>query len=307
MFFFEGYTPLSLAAALAILAALLAINEATRRSRVLSVLAYVVAPIAFTLFLWPRTAGGGSNSGYWFAWVKTYSALAGVVGFMLFRHVKRLERNRLMMAFPAFILVLNIVEAILREIEVRGAQGIVENGLFLQGGPWNTANAAAGILMVLSMSGFMGVRIAKTKSRDMVWPDQLWPWIIAYGLWNMSYCYNCIPDRSFYTGVVLIGAGTLADFAMKRGAWLQHRAQTLALFAMFSLSFPSYAELPAFSITSTHNPNAKMALGLLSLAVNLAVFAWQLRSAIRGRKNPLTMDVHGGTKAYAKALAANNL
>ncbi len=307
MFFFQGYTPASLAAAVGLLAALLLVNEVTRRSRVASALAYVVVPVAFTLFLWPRTAGGGSNSGYWFAWVKTYSALAGVVGFMLIRYVKRLQDKRVALAFPAFILILNIAEAIYREFEISALRGVVQNGLMLEGGAWNVMNGVAGILLVLSMSGFLGIRVAKTKSQDMVWPDQLWFWIVAYGLWNLSYCYNCISNRSFYAGFVLLVAGTLADFVIRQGAWLQHRAQTLALFAMFSLTYPGYADMAIFSITSTQAAAPKLALAIASLAFNAAVFAYQVYSVVRSRKNPLTQDIHARLAAYRKALSVNGL
>jgi len=40
--------------------------------------------IALTIFVWPTTAAPGNEygTGTWFNWVKTYSALAGCLGFM---------------------------------------------------------------------------------------------------------------------------------------------------------------------------------------------------------------------------------
>lgn len=71
-----------------------------------------------------------------------------------------------------------------------------------------------GIILILTMTGTFGIRVAKTKSKDMIWPDMGLPWIIAYGLWNLSYCYNCISNRSFYAGLLLIAGCSLAEFAL---------------------------------------------------------------------------------------------
>lgn len=50
--------------------------------------------------------------GTWFAWVKTYSALAGVIGFMLLRYIPKLQKNKFMLTYPALILAVNILEAV---------------------------------------------------------------------------------------------------------------------------------------------------------------------------------------------------
>lgn len=80
------------------------------------------------------------------------------------------------------------------------------------GGSWNVINAIAGILNIITITGWLGIQIGKTKSQDMVWADQLWFWIIAYDLWNLSYCYNCISNRSFYAGFLLLVSCTAAEF-----------------------------------------------------------------------------------------------
>ena len=71
-------------------------------------------------------------------------------------------------------------------------------------------------------------KMKKDGSKDMLWPDMLWFWIIAYDLWNFTYTYNCIPTHSWYAGFALLLAPTLCAFTLGKGAWLQHRAQTLA-------------------------------------------------------------------------------
>ena len=66
----------------------------------------------------------------------------------------------------------------------------------------------------------------------MLWPDMLWFWIIAYDLWNFAYTYNCLPTHAWYCGFALLLAPTICAFTLGKGAWLQHRAQTLALWCM---------------------------------------------------------------------------
>ena len=89
----------------------------------------------------------------------------------------------------------------------------------------------------------------------MIWPDMIWAWIIAYDLWNFAYTYNCISDHSAYAGLALLLACTIPTFFIKKGAWLQHRAQTLALWIMFVMTVPQFADVLA-PIPTTHNPTA---------------------------------------------------
>lgn len=305
MFFFTGYTVTTVLGALLIFAGLLLINEITRRSKLLSIAVYILFPLIMTLFVWPKLAGG-NQGGTWFAWVKTYSALAGVLIFLLIRFNEKLARKKWMLFLPAAILALNIAEAIMAEIEAAGMSGEVVAGLVMKGGVWNYLNAAAGLLLILTMTGTFGIRVAKTKSRDMIWPDMGWPWILAYYLWNLSYCYNCISNRSFYAGFLLLTACTLAEFAIRRGAWLQHRAQTLAIFAMFSLTV-DYSSYSLFQITSTQQDLPKILLASAALLVNAAVAVNQVRVMRKTGRNPLKEDIYVDEAFYKKNLQANNL
>jgi len=307
MFFFENYTILNILGVILVIGGLLLINELTRRSKVLSIIFYIVIPVTFTLFIWTRGEGSENTEGNWFAWVKTYSALAGVLGFMAIRYFKKLQTKTYLLLFPGLILSINILEAVVRDFEVFSKNGIIENGLLLQGGPWNIINGIAGILSIITITGWIGIRIANNKSKDMVWADQLWFWVIAYGIWNMSYVYNCIPDRSFYAGVALIGASTFAAFIGSKGVWLQHRAQTLALWAMFTLTFPNYAMSEWFNVIPTHNAAPKLVLSILAIIVNVAVLVYEIKTLIKTKRNPFTKDIYQDTKAYQDILTANNL
>lgn len=305
MFFFENYTVLNVVSAIGLSVALFLINEATRRSKYLSLLVYILIPVSFTLFVWPRTGNAGTVSGNWFAWIKTYSALAGVIGFMALRYFPKLQGKRFMLFFPPLILSVNILEAVLRDFQVSTLKGVMENGLYLQGGMWNILNGIAGILSILTITGWVGIRVSKNKFKDMVWPDMQWFYVVAYCLWNISYVYNCIPNRSFYAGVVLLSLSLISGLVTSKGVWLQHRAQILALFAMTTLTFPSYSATPFFSITSTLNTQPLWLLSVLSLLSNVLVFAYQCYRILQTKRNPLKEELYKGLKSYSSILESN--
>ncbi len=305
--FFEGYTLVTILAFVALVLVLVALNEITRRSKYLSILMYCVVPIVLVVLIALKVVGSPSSK-TWFGVIKTYSALIGVIGFMLIRYTK-LGEKKFAWYFPVAILAINIVEAIYRDYEVYATFKTMTTdaaGLTLLGGPWNLMNAVAGVFLLLTLTGWMGIRVANTKTKDMVWPDQLWFWIVAYDLWNVAYCYNCIATRSMYAGVALIVACTVAEFFVKRGAWLQHRAQTLALFGMFSLAV-DYQAMPAFSITATYDPKAWTLLSATALVFNAGVFIYEVVCIVKTRRNPLKQEMYTENPAYRKNLDANGL
>ena len=306
-FFFEGYTVATVLGFLALTAALGVLNELTRRSKIFSILVYCVLPVVLVVLIAMDVVGSPSSK-TWFGVIKTYSALAGVIGFMLIRYTK-LGNKKFAWYFPVAILGINILEAIYRDYEVFAnfkTMTVDAAGIVQLGGPWNLMNALAGVFLLLTMTGWVGIKVANTKSRDMVWADQLWFWIIAYDLWNMAYCYNCISTRAMYAGFALLVSCTVAEFFIKRGIWLQHRAQTLALFGMFSLAV-DYQAMPVFSITATYNPTAWTVLSALALIVNAAVFVYEVCVIVKTKRNPLKKEMFTHLPAYRKNLEANGL
>ncbi len=306
-FFFEGYTVATVLGFLALTAALVVLNELTRRSKIFSILIYCVLPVVLVVLIAMDVVGSPSSK-TWFGVIKTYSALAGVIGFMLIRYTK-LGNKKFAWYFPVAILGINILEAIYRDYEVFVSfktMTVDAAGIVQLGGPWNLMNALAGVFLLLTMTGWVGIKVANTKSRDMVWADQLWFWIIAYDLWNMAYCYNCISTRAMYAGFALLVSCTVAEFFIKRGIWLQHRAQTLALFGMFSLAV-DYQAMPVFSITATYNPTAWTVLSALALIVNAAVFVYEVCVIVKTKRNPLKKEMFTHLPAYRKNLEANGL
>ena len=301
-----------------ILFALMAFNELGRSKPWAGITLFGIVPLVLTIFVWPTTAAPGNEygTGPWFNWVKTYSALAGCLGFMALRFVSwtgkdgqthHLYEKKWALCFPPLILAINIAEAVLRDFQVFSfglwGGGTVEN-LWTISGPWNIMNGIAGILNIITICGWLGIFVSRDKTRDMIWPDMIWPWIIAYDLWNFAYTYNCISDHSAYCGLALLLSCTIPTFFIKRGAWLQHRAQTLGLWIMFIMTVPQFADRIA-PIPTTHNPTAFFIVSAVALAFNAGVAVYQLLQIKRRSLNPLHDEIYTHTRPY-KAVVDEN-
>jgi len=303
MFLFEAMPWYSILMWFLVIGGLMFVNEITRRSKWLAIGVYLILPILLTCIVWPKTAGPGTPVGYWFPWVKCYSALAGVLGFAALRYNKKLQSKKMLLIFPPAILAINILEAVFRDFQCYNINSIVD-GIFIQGGPWNIMNGIAGILNIITISGWFGIYIGKDKIKDMLWPDMLWFWVIAYDLWNFAYVYNCIGDHSFYSGAALLISCTIPAFFFKKGAWLQHRAQTLGLWAMFSLTWPTFADTSKFAVKSSHSTTALLVVSGLALAANIAVCIYHFSRIIKYKRNPLKDEIYTDLNAY-KVISEN--
>lgn len=297
MFLFQAIPWYSALMWFVVLGGLILANELSRRYKYVAVVSFIVLPLILTFAVWPNTAVAGTSVGTWFHWVKVYSALAGCLGFMALRYNEKLSKNKYLLIFPALILSINIVEAVVRDFQCKGFNEILD-GMMIIGGPWNIMNGVAGILNILTLSGFVGIIISKGKSKDMLWPDQLWFWIIAYDLWNFAYVYNCVPDHSFYAGAALLISCTIPAFFIKKGAWLQHRAHTLAFWMMFVMTVPTFVDTSTFAVKSSHNETALFIVSALSLGMNLAVFVYHFYRIFKFKRNPLKEEVYIELEAY---------
>jgi len=297
MFLFEAIPWYSWLMFLGVTLGLILLNEFSRLNKWTALFCFALVPLALTLFVWPATAGAGSSTGTWFHWVKVYSALAGCLGFLLIRMSRKVENSKFRVIFPPLILALNILEACVRDFQCFSLNGVVD-GVMMVGGPWNIMNGIAGILNILTISGFTGIYVSAGKRRDMVWPDMLWFWIIAYDIWNFAYVYNCVSDHSFYAGAALLIAPTLAAFFIKKGAWLQHRAHTLAFWMMFTMACPAFVDKTIFAVQSSHSPAALFTVSALALASNVAVFAYAAYRIRKYKRNPFKQELYTDLKAY---------
>ncbi len=297
MFLFEAIPWYTWLMFLGVTLGLILLNEFSRINKWTALFCFMLLPLALTIFVWPKTAGAGSSTGTWFHWVKVYSALAGCLGFLLIRISPKVEKSRFRMIFPPLILAINILEACIRDFECFNLSGIVD-GVMMVGGPWNIMNGIAGLLNIITISGCMGIYVSQDKRRDMMWPDMLWFWVIAYDLWNFAYVYNCVSDHSFYAGAALLIAPTLAAFFIKKGAWLQHRAHTLAFWMMFTMAYPTFVDDTIFAVKASHNPAALFTVSALSLAANIAVLVYAVYRVRKYKLNPLKQELYTDLAVY---------
>ncbi len=302
MFLFEPIPWYSILMWFVVLGGLILLNELARLNKWVSLALFLVLPAVLTVTVWTRTASHGSSVSSWFHWAKVYSALAGSLGFLAIRNIKGWANNRYALLFPPLILAINIMEAVVRDFQSFGANGIVD-GTFILGGPWNIMNGVAGILNIITITGWMGIFIGKDSKKDMLWPDMLWFWIIAYDLWNFAYVYNCVGDHAYYAGAALLVSCTIPAFIIKRGAWLQHRAQTLAFWMMFVMTFPSFVDTSIFAVKSSHNPVALFVVSALALASNLGVLGYEIYTIRKTRRNPLKEELYTDLPAYRQVAA----
>lgn len=305
-FLFKGYTPLTIAGALVMLLGLMLLNWMTRRSKTVSIIAYCICPVLLCILLLTDIIPRSEASHTWFSWVKLISALAAVIPFMAIRYGK-LGKTKFAYYFPPAILIINVIQAIYRDFEVflNFQTPAEEGGLWLMGGPWNIMSAVAGIFLLLAITGWMGIRVSNTKTRDMVWPDTLWFWIVAYTLWNFAYSYNCLSTRSMYAGLMLLLSCGLSE-VFSRGMWLQHRAHCLAIMCAFAL-VSDYHLTPMFSITPTYDPVAMTVVSAVALIANVAIFVYEILVIRKTKRNPFKQEIYTDLKAYQKNLTANGL
>jgi hypothetical protein len=303
---------------LLVLAGLFFFNEVGRRYKYAGFALFFILPVVMSI-LW-FTVLSETTYTDWFHMAKVYSAIAASIGFWCIRFVgskngRRLADTKFALYFPPLILALNILQAVVRDFEIgRKYYGMAptfdaDAGAMVLGGSWNYFNGIAGILNIIIITGWVGIclkkKTAKDKSQDMLWPDMLWFYIFAYNIWNFAYTYNALPHHSWYCGFALLLAPTICAFTTGKGAWVQHRGQTLAIWCMFAQTFPAFQDEGMWRVDSTYNPNIYFALGLFALLSNAAVVVYMVYKWKKTGRNPYKGEVFSDLKAYQeiKALA----
>ena len=287
---------------------LFGINEIARRVKIVGLLCFTVLPLVLSV-LW-FTVLSDTTYTDWFHLAKVYSSTAGCIGFWCIRHLHgknkktgkewKLSDNKIALCFPPLILAINICEAVVRDIQIgiqyQAGGMLADEAMYVLGGTWNYMNAIAGILNIIAITGWFGICIRKKTdkdgSKDMLWPDMVWFWVIAYDLWNFAYTYNCLPGHAWYCGFALLLAPTVCAFTVGKGAWLQHRAQTLAIWCMFAQTIPSFIDEGAFAVSSTYNKTALFGFSLLALLSNVAVIIYMIYKVIKTKRNPYLAELY---------------
>lgn len=337
---YDGRTLWQILGWVMVFAGLIIMNEIARRTKVGGSICFFAIPAALTIYfiaIYVGAAQGAewalNNQTYvhmnsWFHYAKLYAALTGCIGFMVIKyHWGKLGKSHAFKVFPFVIVAINILIAVASDFEsairagsIMGGWWKSSEGVWLYGGWWNILNGIAGILNILCMTGWWGIYSSKDK-KDMLWPDMTWCFILAYDIWNFQYTYLNLPTHSWYCGFALLLAPTVANALWNKGGWIQNRANTLAMWCMFAQVFPLFQDASRFTTVSsvygaggraaafgdamptTANPAAQGVISVISIVVNIAVFAVILKRAKDQKKNPYTNEIFTDQKDFKQAMA----
>ncbi len=315
-------------------------NEIARRSKKGGAFFFLLLPAGLTVYFISIYVGAAmgaewalNNPTYlymngWFHYAKLYASLAGCIGFMMLKYKKGVGATQWFKAFPFVIVAINILIAVASDFEsaIKGAAAMKEFGdrwwlssenVWLYGGWWNWLNGIAGIINIFCMTGWWGIYTSK-KHNDMLWPDMIWLYILAYDVWNFQYTYLNLPTHTWFCGVALLLAPTVANALWNKGGWIQNRANTLAIWCMFAQVFPLFQDNSVFTTIpvlyadgfmdaavrpTLVNPVPQGVISILSVAVNALVLAIIVKRAVEQKKNPYKNEIFADTKDFQLAMA----
>ena len=310
-------------------------NEIARRSKKGGIFFFLVLPGVLTVYFIAVAVGASmgaqwalNNPTYlymnsWFHYAKLYAATIGCIGFMMLKYQWGIGRKEWFKPFPFVIVAINILIAVGSDFEsaIKGAMSVdgwwlSSENVWLYGGWWNWLNGIAGLLNIFCMTGWWGIYSSKKKD-DMLWPDMIWLYILAYDIWNFQYTYLNLPTHSWYCGVALLLAPTVAACLWNKGGWIQNRANTLAIWCMFAQVFPLFQDRSVFTAIpvlyadgfmdaavrpTAADPRAQGVISVISLAVNALVLALVIRRAIQQKKNPYKNEIFTDTRDFRLAM-----
>ena len=329
-------------AMIGVLLGLILLNEFSRRSKFGGIFMFFAVPLALTAYFVAIQIGAASGAEWalknqtyvymngWFHYAKIYAALAGCIGFMMIKYGWGIGKQHWFKCFPFVIVAINILIAVASDFET-AYKGwyhwfLSNEDVWLYGGWHNVMNGLAGIINIFCMTAWWSVYASKDKT-DMLWPDMTWVYIVVYDVWNFAYTYNCLPTHSWFCGIALLLAPTIAAIFWNRGGWIQNRAFTLAIWCMFAQVFPLFqvtfsdgtaasrwATLPKLYTDGTLNgiaegtsvnadPTAMTIVSALALVVNIAALAYIIYQSRNRHINPYKQDVFVDQKYYKEAAA----
>ena len=315
-------------------------NEVARRTKWGGIACFLVLPSVLTAYFIAIYVGAASGAQWalenptylymnsWFHYFKLYAATAGCIGFMMIKYQWGIGKKEWFKPFPFAIVAANILIAVVSDFEsaIRGAQAMQQFGdrwwlssenVWLYGGWWNWLNGFSGILNIFCMTGWWGIYVSKDK-KDMLWPDMIWLYILAYDVWNFQYTYLNLPTHAWFCGVALLLAPTVANALWNKGGWIQNRANTLALWCMFAQVFPLFLDrslcttlpvlyadgfMDAAVRPALVNPVPQGVLSIVSLAVNALVLALVIKRSVERKKNPYKQEIFTDTQDFQLAMA----
>ena len=301
---------------------LIVLNEVGRRTKLGAAIIFGVAPLAMTIYCvaiaigvsqgaeWALTNPTHVYQNSWFHYAKVYAALAGCWGFIAIKYQwGKIGKAHWFRAWPFVIVAINIMIAVVSDFEsayhffVLGQSTWVTSEGATQLAGWNNVfNGIAGLINIFCMTGWWSVYASEDKT-DMLWPDMTWVYIIAYDIWNFCYTYNCLPTHSWYCGIALLLAPTIAGLWWNKGGWIQNRAFTLSIWCMFCQVCPMFANDSIFAVQSVNNPAVNTVVASIALIANIAALSYIIYRSKKLKVNPYKQEVFVGTKDFREAMA----
>ncbi|MBV7362862.1 hypothetical protein KRX54_00210 [Actinomycetaceae bacterium TAE3-ERU4] len=170
------------------------------------------------------------------------------------------------------------------------------------GGYWNLLTALAGVLNIITITGLGKIFITakgKAKVRGLIWVDMVWPWVLAYDLWNHAFLYNALADYTWYCTLALLLACTIPAFTWAKGQWIWFRCFTLMFWIAANNLLPEFLVPPtAMTNFATMNPVANIVCAWAALISNVALFVYWLYKIITTHRNPLTNCLYFEMKEF---------
>ena len=311
-------------------------NEFARRTKWGGIACFLVLPAVLTVYFISIYVGAAmgaewalNNPTYvymngWFHYFKLYAATLGCIGFMMIKYKWSIGKTDWFKVYPFLIVAANILIAVVSDFEsgIKGALSpdgwwLSSENVWLYGGWWNWLNGIAGIINIFCMTGWWGIYTSKDK-KDMLWPDMIWLYILAYDVWNFQYTYLNLPTHAWYCGLALLLAPTIANALWNKGGWIQNRANTLALWCMFAQVFPLFQDRSIFTTLpvlyadgfmdaairpTLVNPVPQGVISILSLAINVLALALIIKRSKEQKKNPYKQEIFTDTKDFQLATA----
>ena len=315
---------------------LIVANEIARRTKWGGIACFLVLPAILTVYFISIYVGAAMGAEWalrnptyvymngWFHYFKLYAATAGCIGFMMIKYQWGIGKKEWFKVFPFLIVAANILIAVVSDFEsaIKGAMSVdgwwlSSENVWLYGGWWNWLNGIAGIVNIFCMTGWWGIYVSKDK-KDMLWPDMIWLYIIAYDVWNFQYTYLNLPTHAWFCGLALLLAPTVANALWNKGGWIQNRANTLALWCMFAQVFPLFQDRSIFTTIpvlyadgfmdaavrpTLANPVPQGVISIASLAINVLALALIIKRSVEQKKNPYKQEIFTDTKDFQLALA----
>lgn len=160
------------------------------------------------------------------------------------------------------------------------------------GGWWNIATAIAGLLNIITITGLGKIFVSSKKGvkvRGLIWVDMVWPWVIAYDLWNHAFLYNSLADYTWYCTLALLIACTIPAFTWAKGQWIWFRCFTLMFWIAMNNWLPSILVPPSkMTNFATMDPTANIVCALAALIFNVGLAIYWAWKIITTGRNPIT-------------------